>query len=423
LEKQNYLKGKKLLVLGGSTIGCTEITEYANSVGIYTIVADYLEPENSSAKRIASEHWKVSTADLDELEKRAKEAKIDGVIAGVSEFNISQMILLAERLSLPCYTNMKNWQYCTNKIFFKQMCRRYDVPVTKEYVVDWEKKDFLHIEFPVIVKPADSCASRGFSVCNNENELYSGYENAVKFSESGQVLVEKYMPYPASIIHYTAHNGKLYFAGITDKLSMKMVGKESLVMAIQTMPSKYTAEYLERIDAKARNMFESENIGEGPIWIEAFNNDGDFTFNEMGYRFGGSLTYFPVEYFCGYNQMHMLVEYSLLGKCTMNNVDVGNKSNYCILPIHIRAGKIKEICGQEKVLSEEYVKAVIPVHYVGDEICDWGTAQQVYCYLHLTYENKSDLKNKLLRVKEQMTVLDGNGNNMLFYLFDINELC
>ncbi len=414
--------GKKLLILGGSTIGCREITEYANSVGIYTIVADYLEVERSPAKKIAAEHWEISTADLNELEKRAREAKINGVIAGVSEFNITQMILLAQRLNLPCYTNMKNWNYCTNKSLFKKMCRSHNVPVTKEYCVDWDKKDFSNIEFPVIVKPVDSCASRGFSICYNEKELEDGYRNAVDFSESKQVLVEKYMPYPASIIHYTAHNGKLHFAGITDKISMKIKGKESLIMAIQIMPSTYTDEYIKKIDQFARTMFEEEGLREGPIWIEAFNNNGEFTFNEMGYRFGGSLTYFPVEYFYGYNQMHMLVEYALFGKCEMNCNEVRNNENYCILPIHIKAGTIKQIKGIDELSQKKYVKAIVPVHDIGSNIQDWGTAQQVYCYLHLTCKDMQNLKNRLKEVKELLHVTDEKDNEMLFYLFDINEL-
>lgn len=416
------LYGKKLLVLGGSTIGCKEITEYANGLGIYTIVADYLDVANSPAKKIASEHWEVSTADLDKLEEKAREAKIDGVIAGVSEFNITQMILLAERMNLPCYTNMKNWQYCTNKKLFKQMCRKHAVPVTEEYAIDWNTKNFSQVKFPVIVKPVDSCASRGFAVCNNEKELEAGYENALKFSESGQVLVEKYMPYPASIIHYTAHDGKLYFAGVTDKISMKMKGKESLVMAIQTMPSAYTEEYVSSIDALTRAMFEKEGIKEGPIWIEAFNNKGEFTFNEMGYRFGGSLTYFPVEYFCGYNQMHMLVEYSLTGECKMECSDISNTENYCIFPIHIRAGKINKIIGIDKLYEKEYVKAVVPVHSEGDEIQDWGTAQQVFCYLHITYSDIGNLKDRFNEAKELLHATDESEKELLFYLFDINEL-
>jgi len=416
------LQGKKLLVLGGSTIGCPEIVEYANSIGVHTIVADYLSVNDSAAKRISNEHWEISTANIDTLENMCRNAGVDGIVAGVSEFNIEKSIELSQRLNLPSYTNMKNWQYCTNKNLFKKMCRKYGVPVTDEYNVDLESGDLSHLKYPVIVKPADSCASRGFCICNSEDELKVAYKAALEFSASGEILVEKYMPYPASIIYYTAHKGKLHFAGITDKKSMKIKGKESLVMAIQVLPSDYIEDYLTKLDSRVKQMFESEGLHDGPIWIEAFNNNGEFTFNEMGYRFGGSLTYYPVEYYYGYNQMHMMVEYALAGESTMEVSFSDNKENYCILPIHVMPGRIDSVSGQGEVLKKDYVKALVPVHYVGDEIKDWGTAQQVYCYLHVTFSNAENLKEKLAEIKELIHVTNKDGKDMLFYLFDIDSL-
>ncbi|MBQ4626357.1 MAG: zf-HC2 domain-containing protein, partial [Clostridia bacterium] len=40
--------------------------------------------------------------------------------------------------------------------------------------------------------------------------------------------------------------------------------------------------------------------------------------------------YYPVEYYYGYNQMHMMVEYALAGESTMEVSFSDNKENYCI---------------------------------------------------------------------------------------------
>ena len=61
------LKGKKLLVLGGRTIGTKEIVLNAKRKGIYVIVTDYLPEEKSPAKLIADEAWNISTEDVDAL--------------------------------------------------------------------------------------------------------------------------------------------------------------------------------------------------------------------------------------------------------------------------------------------------------------------------------------------------------------------
>lgn len=74
-----------LLVLGGKPIGSCEIVEYAKSRGAHVIVADWLDPEQSPAKLLADESWNVSTADLDELEKRSRNAGVNAVLTGVHE--------------------------------------------------------------------------------------------------------------------------------------------------------------------------------------------------------------------------------------------------------------------------------------------------------------------------------------------------
>ena len=94
--------GKKLLLLG-TNAGTCDMVNYARSQGAYVIVTDNLPPEKSAAKLIADEAWQVSTADVDTLEKLATQNKVNGIFAGVSEFNLEKALTLCERLGLPFY--------------------------------------------------------------------------------------------------------------------------------------------------------------------------------------------------------------------------------------------------------------------------------------------------------------------------------
>ena len=88
---------KKLLMLG-TCKGSIEMLKTAKKKKIYTIVTDYLPPEQSFGKRIADEYWMINTSDVDALEKKCREEKIDGIITGVSEFNLERTMELASRL-------------------------------------------------------------------------------------------------------------------------------------------------------------------------------------------------------------------------------------------------------------------------------------------------------------------------------------
>lgn len=81
---------KKLLILGTST-ATREIIDYAKEKQIYTVVSDDREPEISFAKKWADEYWMINTSETETLAKKCEEAHIDGVICGLSEFNIEMM--------------------------------------------------------------------------------------------------------------------------------------------------------------------------------------------------------------------------------------------------------------------------------------------------------------------------------------------
>lgn len=410
---------KKILILAGRPIGSIELVKKAKEIGLYTIVTDYLSLESSPAKQIADESWDISTNEVESICRKCVAENIDYVTTGVHEFNINRMLEVVANLSLPCYCNNKTWKYCDNKVDFKQLCKKSYIPVAKTYDIG-----DAYIDYPVITKPIDGSGSRGFHVCENQGDLLTYYEDSKKYSPSQTVIIEEFIPYDAVIIHYTMINGKCFYSGMSDKVSVKFQNSGASVMGIQTFPSKGENTYLSILDAKVRRMFENAGFVNGPIWIEAFYNGNEsFVFNEMGYRFGGSLTYYPVKYFYNIDQLELYVKSAMGLTPTIENIErVLDTKKYCILPIHINAGKITKIIGLEQLNSIDNFYAIAQVHFVNDEIQNWGSAQQVFCYLHLLYENNEQLKNTIKEVLESLKVFDEKGSNMIYTLFNVNNL-
>lgn len=417
-------EGKKMLVLGGKPIGSVELVKRAKELGAYVIVTDYLPIEQSPAKRIADECWDISTAEVNKLTELCKVHHVDGISAGVHEFNINRMLDLCENLNFPCYCKRDTWVYCDDKVEFKKLCISNKIPVARKYDINSQSSEqqIDSLPYPVIVKPVDGSGSRGFHICNNAEELKAKYVDAECFSPTKRVIVEDYMPYDAVIIHYTMHNGKCYFSGMSDKISRKFASTGSSVMGFQSLPSKGLNSYLKSLDESTRRMFENAGFTDGPIWIEAFYDGTDkFFFNEIGYRFGGSLTNYPVKYFYGIDQLDLMISSALSGNIPFTQTINESPRNYCILPIHTKAGNIQHIVGENDIKSMNNIYAYVPVHFEGDEIHDWGSAQQVFCYIHVLYDTYKDLKNTLNDVMKTIKAIDLNGNNLLFTLFDFNN--
>ena len=276
-KMNNCNKQRRMLLLGG-TNSAYEIKDYAEKHGV-TLVATGKYPD-TLLKRISAESYDVDAIDVAGLTNLIREKKIDAVFTGCNEDVIPAALAAAENCGLPHYCDFDQWDVCMNKAKFKALCIANGVPTARRY--DMDKLDKI-TAFPVAVKPADSCGSQGFSVCNSIAEINEAAKRAVKFSRTETVIVEEFMPYDAVIIHYTLINGEVHFSGMSDKVSRKLGEKGSSVMALQLFPSRHTEAYLAELDGKVRAMFKNLGMHDGAVWIEAFADEDRFWFNEMGY--------------------------------------------------------------------------------------------------------------------------------------------
>lgn len=106
----------KLLILG-ATYHEIDIVERAHNKGIYVIVTDNnLDWSKSPAKYVADEAWNISWSDIDALVLECRESKVNGIIAGFSEFRVENMIKLCDKLGLPCTLSMKQLNLTRDKI-------------------------------------------------------------------------------------------------------------------------------------------------------------------------------------------------------------------------------------------------------------------------------------------------------------------
>ena len=171
---------KKLLIIGGPQMACN-IVEKAHEMGLYVIVTDQF-PENP-AKKIADESFMVSTYDVKGLVELAKKQKVDGIITGYLDSVLPYYQKVCDILNLPCYATEEQIKIATNKDLFKKMCKEYNVPIVPQYNINekLDNIDSINIEYPVIVKPVDSSASRGIRVCYSKGELIGACKNAINF--------------------------------------------------------------------------------------------------------------------------------------------------------------------------------------------------------------------------------------------------
>lgn len=282
---------KKLLMLGTS-YGSVELVKSAKARGVYTIVTDYMEPEDSKAKLVADEYWMISTADMDALEKKCREEQVDGVFCGVSQFNIDKVLELCQRLGLPTYCTQEAWNYTKNKREFKDVCISCGVPVATDYYLTDELRDedLDKVKLPVMVKPVDLSANVGISYCYTREEVKQAYRHARSVSENPTIVVERMLQGQEIAAVYALADGEASIIGFSASYSAPNEPKN--IWSFVGTVTDALQPYLKEVDPAFRKAMKEMGCTEGIVWVQAIlDQDGHCYLLEEGYRLGhGMLT-------------------------------------------------------------------------------------------------------------------------------------
>jgi biotin carboxylase len=421
--------GKKLLVLGMS-MGTEDIIRYAQSEGAHIIFTDHHEPEHSAGKKMADAYWNVSTADTETLEELARMHKVDGIMAGISDFNVKNSILLCEKLNLPVYGTSQQWNLLTNKSSFKVLCAQFNIPVVDGKMISGA--DTINIvnkyDFPLVLKPVEQSGGAGIRVCNNHDELLSQLPYVLSHSKDNTALMEPYIDCPEITAFYAMQNGKIYLTGLSDRYTMHRQKNTVPLPAAHVFPSIHVKEFIRKTDTDIKKMLASIGVQNGVAFFQGFYNQGTFLFYEMGYRLTGTQEYYILDHESGINPMHMMVHYALTGKMARNQilklVSPQYKNHYCLLNFLVKPGKIEKIDGAQELGSIPEVIKVIFEKKTGDLIreSDLGTLRQIALRVYVVADTKQNLLRTVKYINKTVQIISSSGTTMLLAPWDISQI-
>lgn len=418
----NELKGKRLLLLG-SNVWREIIKRFADE---YDITLLFAGNNPGHLGKMVDEVYNVNSIDHEAMKEFIKTHNVDGVYMGGSELVISHACQYLNEIGMPCYCTKEQWDYLQDKGQFKELCIKNGLPVVPRYMIDPENiKGSVPAEaYPVITKPTDGSGSNGFSVCHNPEELVKGYKIASENSYTGQVICEKFVNNKGLVAFYSFSNGEMRYALTEDKYPIKYDKQGSYVAGLFLCESRFKDEFRARYEEKIAAMFKSIGIKEGTIWIEIFHEGDEYYFNEVGYRYGGSFSFYSVDYITGINQVYADLYYATTGKSKLDGfnslipAEVERGKHYCIYPVHCLPGTIAELKGIEEMKSWPNVVLIPLQHEAGDTIADSGSFGQVVGLVHFTFDTLEDCKATINKIHETFIALDANGNNLLINKLD-----
>ncbi len=425
--KEKY-SGKTLLFLDGSKLGVLAI-EKAKSWGIKTIVANKYPIESDAGKQVCDLPVDIDFSDLDAIEDLAKKEKIDGVMAGWTDSHLPKYAAICERLGYPAYGTKEQFELFTQKSRYKKLLSEYDIPVVEGYEITeaFEQDLCSSIQYPVLVKPSDGSGSRGIKVCNNLEELKIGFGFAKKYSETGEVIIERYLTGDEIVAFWFIQNGEANLTAIGN-WHKKHYYKGVNAMGIgYTFPSSYITIYERDIEKKVKRMLSEVGIKNGAMFFQFFMDNGIPKVYDIGYRLTGTLESKIVDAICGFDPMERMIEFALsgnMGEDVRNKIDPHFGLEYgWNVSFLIEPGTIAKIEGIEKIKSKPNVIDAVLNHSVGDTIEDnkKGNLTQIVLRVLGHSNSMEQINTDMQNVYNCLSVKSKDGNEMLLPFEDMRK--
>ena len=413
------LYNKRLLVLGGSAwIDIINAFAIENQINLVTVGNDPTSPLAS-----LGEYHEIDSINHEAMKAFIKHYSIDGVYIGSNETVIRNAIQYLEELDMPHYCTIKQWDSLMNKRSFKELCIKHGIPVAPAY--KWKPLEPVTFSFPVIVKPADGCASVGITICEREDMLNDAYHFALVNSPSGEVLIEKLVNNTGMDVFFQITNHEIEFCALGDKYPVQLKEGAGSVAGARVLPSLYTDEFRERFEIKLNNLFKDIGLYQGLIWMEIFHDGDNYYFNEVGYRPNGSLSIIGIDYLCGINTVAADIYYALTGKgiahgfssLILKNVS-RTKKKVCEYWVASKSGTIGSIEGIAELRDYPNILAVFPKYSIGSVIPNTNGFAQNFCVIHFAYDDVNEMKDTISFIKRTIKLKNSSNEDMIIHKTD-----
>lgn len=358
-------KSKKIMILGASILQLPAILK-AKEMGLQVIAVDM--DKNAIGFKDADICLEISTIDIPSVVKAAKKHCIDGVITIASDMPMMTVAAVAKELNLVGIT-VETALKATNKALMRECLKEHYVPIPLFFIVsDYSSylKTIEHFTNKFIVKPADNSGSRGVFLVQDKASvelIEYAFNYSMKYSISGQIVVEEYMEGPEVSVETLSDNGEVNIIALTDKLT---TGAPNFVEMGHSEPSQLSYQIQKEIIDVAIRAIKAIGIDKGPSHTEIIVTKKGPKIVELGSRLGGdNITTHLVPLSTGVDMVKCCIDIALGDKPDFERkFNMGSAIRYFQTPI----GRINAISGVYKTTNLNGVKQISFVKSIGDYV-------------------------------------------------------
>lgn len=335
------------------------VIQKSHELGIFSVVADY--DAGAPGFIYADEKLLISSIDLHALLDYSKRECIDGILT-TSDYPVNVVAVIAKELGLSAM-DTKTAEICTNKYLQRNLFFSSGIN-TPFFKLCRHEEDLSGLtDFPYIVKPIDSSASRGVFKVNNVNELHVAFQQALTFSRDAKVLVESFIEGREFSVETFTQDNVTNIIALTEKL---VIGEEygAFVEDTHIQPAHLTEVEYAMICSEVQKAIEIIGLNNSPSHTEVKLNAEGAHIIEIACRLGGDyITSDLVPLSTGIDMLGNLIKISLgkkidvtphYHKCSC--VQFLNTNNYQRCADFINTGSPAIVRFEKKSYADKMIK-------------------------------------------------------------------
>lgn len=316
---------EKVLILGVASVQMDAILEL-KKMG-YETYACAMAKDGPGAD-VVDHFEEINILDVELVINYIKKNEISLVYSVGSDLAMPVASHISQQLNMPHFVSEETARICNNKNLMRTTLGN-DFNGNVRFQVIKSEEEEIELEYPFILKPADSQGQRGVKLVKNYNEYLESYGDAKRYSRSGLVILEQYISGPELSVNGYIVDGEVMFLIPSDRETWPeytgLIHKH--VVPTENLTEKTTDQLKKIIDSACKKI----GITNGPVYAQMKLEQGKPYIIEITPRLDGCHMWNILNYYTGVNLLKLTFEHLLNSDISeLNNQKEGPRDGYIL---------------------------------------------------------------------------------------------
>ncbi len=294
----------------------------------------------------------------------------------------------------------------------KQVMYEHGIPTSRYiYLEKSEEPQGLRLRYPVMVKPADSCAASGVKKAYNEEEMLAYLADAKIISRNGRTVVEEFVEGLEVSVYAFVADERAHIIMISQRMSV-IEGNEQVLKCFATLaPAQMSQRAFQKIETAVIDIAQAFDLNNTPLHVQVLINGDDISIIEFAPRVGGGISYQTILDNTEFDILEATIDSYLQIPVTPHYV--APKNLYTVNLIYGVPGEFDHLEGAEELVKDGIIESIHFHKTKGMHISDDRASGSRIAAFLVKAETKDDLLWKIKTAMGRMEVYDPDGISIM----------